>query len=66
MDLSAIGQLISNYGFPIVACCYMAYTNHQQTIRHQTEMSAVTEALHKLETSITLLNQRIGGGEDEL
>lgn len=64
MDMNVIGQLISNYGFPIVACCYMAYANHQQSIRHQTEMSAVTEALHKLETSITLLNNNIGGKHD--
>lgn len=53
--INAIGSL----GFPIVACCYLAYMHHaseEQRIkdeqRHSDERNAMTEALTKMNTTL--------------
>ena len=57
MDLTAIGQLITSMGFPIVACLLMGYyiktqTDHyreditQLNAQHREEMNSITEALN--------------------
>lgn len=56
-----VTQLIGSLGFPIVACFYMAKINREQSARHHSEMEAATEALNKLDNSITILNERLGG-----
>ena len=50
---------ISSVGFPIVACCYMAYVNKNQTEAHKEEMSKVTEALSDLKIVITELKDQL-------
>lgn len=50
---------ISTVGFPIVACCYMAYVNKKQTEAHKEEMSKVTEALTGLKIVITELKDKL-------
>lgn len=50
---------ISTVGFPIVACCYMAYVNKQQTDSHKEEMGKVTEALCDLKLVITELKDKL-------
>lgn len=39
MDYSTISQFISTLGFPIVACCYLAYSNEKlrNTIEENTK-----------------------------
>lgn len=39
MDYSMISQFISTLGFPIVACCYLAYSNEKlrNTIEENTK-----------------------------
>lgn len=57
MDFTAIGQLITSMGFPIVACLLMGYYIKQQTEyyredinninqQHKEEMNKITEALN--------------------
>lgn len=50
---------ISSVGFPIVACCYMAHVNRNQTEVHKEEMSKVTEALSDLKIVITELKDKL-------
>lgn len=56
--INAIGSL----GFPIVACCYLAYMHHmseEQRIkdeqRHSDERNAMTEALTKMNTTLNYI-----------
>ena len=53
--ISAIGSL----GFPIVACCYLAYLHHQteqqrldDEKRHSDERKGMTEALKKMNATL--------------
>lgn len=62
--ISAIGSV----GFPIVACCYLAWMHHEseeQRIRdeqrHSEERSAMTEALTKMNTTLDYILQVIKG-----
>lgn len=65
--INAIGSL----GFPIVACCYLAYMHHQseeQRIkdeqRHSDERTAMTEALTKMNTTLEYILQYIKKDSD--
>lgn len=57
---------IGSVGFPIVACCYMAWI-HQQSEeqrlkdeqRHSNERTAMTEALTKMNTTLEYILQFI-------
>lgn len=57
MDMASLTQLISSFGFPVVACClmgwYVKYTNDQHrtevkelTDKHYDEMTTVRDALN--------------------
>lgn len=50
---------ISTVGFPIVACCYMAYSINKQSADHHDEVAKLTEALNDLKIVITELRDRI-------
>lgn len=60
--INAIGSL----GFPIVACCYMAFMHHQSEEsrisdeqRHSDERKGMTEALTKMNTTLDYILQLI-------
>lgn len=62
MTVNEIGTFISQYGFPIVACCAMFWQNIQQTKRHAEEakkwasvLNSNTLALERLEHAIDSL-----------
>ena len=59
MDLNIITQIISTVGFPIAACCYMAYANQKQTEQHKAEMDKMTEAVNDLKIAIVTLTEKI-------
>lgn len=59
MDVNALTTAISNLGFPIVACCYMAYVNKKQSDSHKEEMIKMTSAINSLEVAITTLVQKL-------
>ena len=50
MDGNTISTLIGNLGFPIVACCYLAYSNEKlrQTIEENTKTIEALKELFKL------------------
>lgn len=59
MDINIITQIISTVGFPIAACCYMAYANQKQTEQHKAEMDKMTEAVNDLKIAIVTLTEKI-------
>lgn len=50
MDGNTLSTLIGNLGFPIVACCYLAYSNEKlrQTIDENTKTIEALKELFKL------------------
>jgi hypothetical protein len=71
-----VGQLISTYGFPIVACIAMAwfvkYTTDNNNKRidnlneqHANEMKDVTTAINNNTIALTKLLSKIGGDDNE-
>ena len=52
MDVAAISQLISTLGFPIIACCYMAYSNEKL----RKTLDENTKAIESLKSLIILHN----------
>lgn len=68
MTVNDIGTLLSQYGFPIVACCAMFWQNNQQAKRHAEEsekwaavLNTNTLALERLEHAIDSLKNDIPG-----
>lgn len=59
MDINIVTQIISTVGFPIAACCYMAYANQKQTEQHKAEMDKMTEAVNDLKIAIVTLTEKI-------
>lgn len=59
MDLSVISGLIGSLGFPIVACCYMAWTNEKNSQRHQEETRNTIEAINNNTLALTKLAERL-------
>lgn len=53
MDVSAITQLISSVGFPIVACIYMAISNEK-----------LQKTLQELTLTLNTMNERLKDVED--
>lgn len=58
MDAQAVIQFISNVGFPIACCCYLAYSNERlrQTIDDN------TKTIDALKTMFTLYFNKHEGG----
>jgi hypothetical protein len=76
MGVSEVGQLISTYGFPIVACIAMAwfvkYTTDNNNKRidnlneqHANEMKDVTTAINNNTIALTKLLSKLGGDDNE-
>lgn len=59
MDANTITTMVGTLGFPIVACCYMAYVNQKQTESHKEEMAKMTEAVNELKVAITTLVDKL-------
>lgn len=57
--LDTIFQTISNLGFPIAACIFMAKYISDQTKVHKEEMAIMTEALNKNTQAITAMAEKI-------
>lgn len=59
MDINAITSLIGSLGFPIVACCYMAWSNEKESKRHQEEMTSTVQAINNNTLALTKLTERM-------
>lgn len=45
MDVTTVSQLIGSLGFPIVACCYLAWMHNESETRHSQERKEMTDAI---------------------
>lgn len=74
MDFTTVITAIGSVGFPIVACCAMAFffskvnNNYRTDIKelsqqHKDEMAAMTEALNNNTLVIQRLVDKLGGDE---
>lgn len=74
MDFTTVITAIGSVGFPIVACCAMAFffskvnNNYRTDIKdlsqqHKEEMAAMTEALNNNTLVIQRLVDKLGGDE---
>ena len=72
MDMSTITSLISNLGFPIIACVFMGKyllefsRSNEKTIlditeKHNEEMKQIVDALNNNTNAINLLSEKLGG-----
>lgn len=43
--LNTIGQFISNYGFPIVACAALFWQNNKQDMNHKESIEKMTSVI---------------------
>lgn len=59
MDVTAITTMISTVGFPIAACCYMAYAMKNMDEKHSEEMSTMRDAITANTTALTKLQTLI-------
>ena len=62
---SAIIQIISSVGFPIVACMGCGWYINKQDTRHRDEIDKITIALNNNTLAITKLLDKLGGDDIE-
>ena len=76
MDFSSILTAIGSVGFPIVACCAMAYffskvnANYRADIKeltaeHKEEMANMTQAVNNNTLALQRILDKLGGDEQE-
>ena len=59
MDANTIVTLIGSLGFPIVACCYMAWFIKQLMQSFREAMDKNTDALQEIKTWIQAIDRRM-------
>lgn len=64
MDVNAITQLVSNVGFPIVACGALAWLFYREQNNHKEETKNFTDAINNLTIALTQLSDAIKGGDE--
>ena len=47
MDVTTITQLVGSLGFPIVACCYLAWMHNDSETRHSEERKEMVDAINR-------------------
>lgn len=52
MDMGNITTIVSQLGFPVAACCIMAYLNHVQTAKHHEEMLELSKQIAEMAATI--------------
>ncbi len=59
-EIQMISTLIGSLGFPIVACCYMAWMHNESETRHSKERQDMTDAINSLSTVLEVIKDRLG------
>ena len=59
MDINTISSLIGSLGFPIGACCFMAYYICNQSKTHREEVAKMTEAVNEMRIAIVALTDKL-------
>lgn len=62
--VTAIGQLVSNLGFPIACVCVMFWQQNEERKNHAAESEKWVEALNRNTVAIERLCAEIGAGND--
>jgi len=62
---TAIIQIISSVGFPIVACMGCGWYINKQDSRHRNEIDKITDALNNNTIALTRLLDKLGADENE-
>lgn len=57
--LDTILQTVSNLGFPIAACIFLAKYISDQSKEHKQEMAIMTDALNKNTQAILVMSEKI-------
>ena len=65
MGYDQIIQMISSVGFPIVACIMCFARMEKQDIRHDEEVSKITESLNNNTVALTKLSERLTNTKGE-
>ena len=60
MELEAVGQFISSYGFPVVACFAMFWYMNKEREDHKVEVEGMTQAINNNTTVLTRILDRLG------
>jgi len=58
-EIQMISTLIGSLGFPIVACCYMAWMHNDSETRHSKERQDMTDAINSLSTVLEVIKDRL-------
>lgn len=62
-NLSAIGDFISSYGFPIVMCAAMFWYMNKEREDHKTEVAGITQAINNNTAVLEVIKDRLGVNE---
>lgn len=65
-DFNAIGQLISSYGFPIVACAFLAWYTYTRDEKFTEQLKEFTKVQNAMVTAIQRLYDRLDIKMDEV
>lgn len=59
--LNFLGEWLSQYGFPIVACVALFWKMNDQDTKHKDEVQKLTEALNNNTTVMQKLSDKLDG-----
>lgn len=65
MDLTTILQAIGSVGFPIVACCAMAYFFHKINDNYRQDVKDMTKAIENNTLAIQAMVIKMGGTSND-
>lgn len=60
MDVGAVVQSVSNYGFPIVMCIILMWYVNNQEERYKTSLDKINESLNNNTLALQALLQELG------
>ena len=63
MDWNEVISVVSNVGFPILCCVYLARRNTAITLQHQQEMNEIRKSIDANTKAINTLTTYIKKGE---
>ena len=65
MDVTTITQLVGSLGFPIVACCYLAWMHNDSETRHSEERKEMVDAINRNTMVMEIIKERLGIRNDK-
>lgn len=59
MDVNTVTNIVGSLGFPIAACCFMAYYITTQSKTHREEVTQMTTAINEMRLAIVALTENL-------